>query len=199
MSNLGKSEKQRILLIGNSKQDEKLLSKILSENFDVISADNEDNAIEIIADSSKKIAMAIIYIEAALSILQRIRIIPLLENFPVLITTDIPNSNLEDKLLELDAIDFLKKPFNDRRVLNRVKTAVKLAEANKVIRELERDELTGLLSRRAFLRKAELERSKHPEKQRGAVCVKRKKVFSLPMFVTFVFCAFLGNLLLEIL
>ena len=165
MSNLGKSEKQRILLIGNSKQDEKLLSKILSENFDVISADNEDNAIEIIADSSKKIAIAIIYIEAALSILQRIRIIPLLENFPVLITTDIPNSNLEDKLLELDAIDFLKKPFNDRRVLNRVKTAVKLAEANKVIRELEQDELTGLLSRRAFLRKAELERSKHPEKQ----------------------------------
>ena len=165
MSDFGKSEKQKVLLIGNSTKDEKLLSKILSENFDIVCAEDEDNAIAIINDFAQKISIAIIYIKTALPILQRIRNTPLLESFPVLITTDIPNSTLEDELLELDAIDFLKKPFNPRRVNNRVKTAVKLADANKAIRELEHDELTGLLTRQAFLRKTELERQKHPDKK----------------------------------
>ena len=165
MSNLGKSEKQKILFIGNSTKDAKLLSKILAENFDVICAEDEDNAITIINDISQKISVAIVYIKTALSFLKKIRNTPLLESFPVLITTDIPNTTLEDELLELDAIDFLRKPFNPRRVINRVKTAVKLADANKAIRELEHDELTGLLTRQAFLHKTELERQKHPDKQ----------------------------------
>ena len=60
MSNLGKSEKQKILFIGNSTKDAKLLSKILAENFDVICAEDEDNAITIINDISQKISVAIV-------------------------------------------------------------------------------------------------------------------------------------------
>ena len=58
-------------------------------------------------------------------------------------------------MLDLQVIDFLKKPYDQRRVLNRLNTAIKLSEANRAIDELERDELTGLLTRKAFLLKAE--------------------------------------------
>ena len=164
MSSLTKTEKQKILLLDNNEDDIAQLSEIISEHFDIVLCNDENKVADIINDNSQKITSAIIYIKKALPILQKIRQIPLMENFPVLIITDIPNSNLEDALLELDAIDFLKKPFNKRRVLTRIKTAVKLFEANRIIQELEHDELTGLLTRQAFLRKAEEVREQNPDK-----------------------------------
>ncbi|MBO4732580.1 MAG: EAL domain-containing protein [Spirochaetaceae bacterium] len=164
MSNLPNVEKQKILLVDNNADDINQISDIVSGHFELVLCNDENKASEIIKDSSQKISSAIIYIKQALPILQKIRQIPLMENFPVLIITDIPNSNLEDALLELDAIDFLKKPFNERRVLTRIKTAVKLFEANRIIQELEHDELTGLLTRQAFLRKTEEVRDQNPDK-----------------------------------
>ncbi|MBO6100817.1 MAG: EAL domain-containing protein, partial [Spirochaetaceae bacterium] len=67
--------------------------------------------------------------------------------------------------IELDVIDFLKTPYSERRTLNRLKNLVKLSNANHLIYELERDELTGLYTRQAFLRKAEEIRSQNMHKR----------------------------------
>ena len=155
MSDNNGKEKYKILIVESNTESETQLLNIISRKYDVIKASSGEEAIKLIADKQKNIASAIIYIQEAADIVRRLRASILTEKFPILISTDIDNSKLEDELLALNVMDFLKKPFSDRQVLNRLKTAVKLFEANRIIYELERDELTGLLTRKAFLRKTE--------------------------------------------
>ena len=155
MSDNNGKEKYKILIVESNTESETQLLNIISRKYDVVKASSGEEAIQLIADKQKNIASAIIYIQEAADIVRRLRASILTEKFPILISTDIDNSKLEDELLALNVMDFLKKPFSDRQVLNRLKTAVKLFEANRIIYELERDELTGLLTRKAFLRKTE--------------------------------------------
>ena len=159
-----RSEKIRVLLYESP--DVKLddLKDIITGTYEVLSASDLKTALELLREPSAPITVGIFYINVAESLLRTVRNIPKIENLPVLIATDISNSKLEDSLLDLEAVDFLKRPFDKRRVLNRLKTAVKLANTSRLINELERDELTSLLTRQAFLRKAEEMRSANPDK-----------------------------------
>ncbi len=168
MATQGLSHKNKILIVEGNHENRSMLQKIVSQVYDVQLAEPE-NALSIISDNSQNISSAIIGIDCALEILKKIRGNISTAKFPILISTDKDNAEIEDILLDLDAIDFLKKPYNSRRVLNRLKTTIKLAEANKVIDELERDELTGLLTRKAFLRKSEQFIQKNKQKAYGII------------------------------
>lgn len=152
MSGKNRPKESNILLVGINAENEALLEDIVSEKYEVTKVSAE-NALKVLYDKSNSFSAAIINRKDALSILKEIRSNPEYEKFPVLISTDIDNAEDEEELLQLEVLDFLKFPFNKSRVLNRLKTAIKLSEANRVIDELERDELTGLLTRKAFLRK----------------------------------------------
>ena len=159
------AKKAMVLLAGHNSEEEKILTDIVQDTYGVVFADTEEDVLAILQDKDNVISAAIISAEKAVSILRSIRLIPALEDFPVLISTCSGNTELENELLELNIVDFLKKPFDPRRVLNRLKTAIKLDTANKVISELERDELTGLYTRQAFLRKADKIRKENPHKK----------------------------------
>ena len=152
MSGKNRPKESNILLVGINAENEALLEDIVSEKYEVTKVSAE-NALKVLYDKSNSFSAAIINRKDALSILKEIRSNPEYEKFPVLICTDVDNAEDEEELLQLEVLDFLKFPFNKSRVLNRLKTAIKLSEANRVIDELERDELTGLLTRKAFLRK----------------------------------------------
>ena len=154
MSSQNNIEKYKVLIVGSDAEKKAELSEIISSHYDVQLADKED-AFDQISENLDEITTAIIDITIATPVLKQLRGFIPTAKFPVLISTDIENSELENELLDLEVIDFLKKPYDKRRVLNRLKTAIKLAEANRAIDELERDELTGLLTRKAFLLKAE--------------------------------------------
>ncbi len=148
-------KKSTILLALNKNEDISELTNIISDTFTPLFINTEKEIIDALLDPNTFISAAILDIHLAIPILERIRSIKSLEEFPVLISTDVDNSELEDKLLSLDAIDFLKVPFIKHRVLNRLKSAIKFSEVTRAIDELEHDELTGLLTRKAFIRKAE--------------------------------------------
>ena len=154
MSIQDRNKKFKILIVDNDKERVKQLSEIVSPYYDVITA-APDEAFNVISSQEEEIATAIFYIKDAIPILQKLRSHIPTEKFPVLINTDIDNSELENQLLDLEITDFLKSPYDKRRVLQRLKTAIKLSQANQAIDELERDELTGLLTRKAFLLKVE--------------------------------------------
>ena len=154
MSIQERPEKMKILIVESNKENFDLLSEIISPHYEIITASPEE-AFTKISDTDLNVTTAILYIKDALPILKQIRGSIQTEKFPILINTDIDNCEQENQLLDLDVIDFLKKPYDKRRVLRRLKTAIKLSQANKAIDELERDELTGLLTRKAFLLKSE--------------------------------------------
>lgn len=147
-------EKYRILIVDSNAENCEQLKEIISPFYEVVTASPEE-AVSVISENCHDIATAIIEIRKAVPIVKELRGAIPTEKFPVLISTDIENSELENQLLDLDITDFLKKPYDKRRVLQRIKTAIKLSQANKAIDELERDELTGLLTRKAFLLKVE--------------------------------------------
>ena len=148
------NEKTKILIVDSNPENIAQLTEILSPVYTIITASPE-NAFDLIAKKEEDIATAVFYIKDAFPIVKQLRSYIPTEKFPVLINTDIDNSELENQLLEIEVTDFLKKPYDKRRVLQRLKTAIKLSQANKAIDELERDELTGLLTRKAFLLKVE--------------------------------------------
>ncbi len=164
MSNQYNTEKPKILLVDSNAENIALLKEIISSQYTVIDTSPED-VFEILSNGLYDIASAIIDIRLAAPIVKKLRGFIPTEKIPILISTDIENSDLEDELLTLEVLDFLKKPYDERRVLNRLKTAIKLAEANKAIDELERDALTGLLTRKAFLLKTEQFIAANPEKK----------------------------------
>ena len=156
--------KLKILIVDSPEKKIGELKKLIAESYDVVTVSGVKDAISYLRKFSSEVSAAIFYIGIAKELLEDIRTSPKTNKLSVLIATDIDNSELEDSLLDLDAIDFLKSPFDKRRVMNRLKTAIKLADTNRLISELEHDELTTLLTRQAFLRKAEEIRSKNPGK-----------------------------------
>ncbi len=157
--------KKKILLVQDNPENDKALSEIIYAAYDSVHINSQDEAIDFLQKHHEELMSAIIDIHMAVPILKEIRKNPYLLNFPVLVSTDIPDSELEEELLNLEVIDFLKSPFSRIRVLNRLKTTQKLSEANFAIDELERDELTGLFTRKAFLRKAELMLSQNRDRK----------------------------------
>ena len=147
-------DKAKILLVESNPENAAMLRELISSHYEIVET-TPDKAVLEISDKEKAYSTAIIDIRLAEPILKEIRSSISTAKFPVLINTDIDNSELENVMLDLQVIDFLKKPYDQRRVLNRLNTAIKLSEANRAIDELERDELTGLLTRKAFLLKAE--------------------------------------------
>jgi diguanylate cyclase (GGDEF)-like protein len=158
-------EDYTILIAGHDEKDRKIILDIIKDKFKTILADTEEEVLQLLQDSSKNISGAIFSETKAKSFLEEIRVVPALEEFPVLVSFNDSNHELENELIELDVIDFLKAPFSERRTLNRLKTLVKLSNANHLIYELERDELTTLYTRQAFLRKAEEIRSQNMHKK----------------------------------
>ena len=145
----------KVLLVGSIKQDVDQLIEIISPFFDVISASSDAEALAILMNGQSSFSTIIVDIKNSVPLLRTIRKNPILKSLPVIICTEAPDTELEDELLDLEVIYFLRKPYNKNRVINRIKNTVQLHEAQKVIVELERDELTGLYTRQAFLHKAE--------------------------------------------
>ncbi|MBP5519644.1 MAG: EAL domain-containing protein [Treponema sp.] len=165
MEESSKKVKEKILIADYSGKIFESLEPIVSKKYNAIYKTNKQEILSLIKDHSEKISEAMIEIETAKDLLPKIRELPEGESLPVLITTDCEDEKTEDFLLDYEVLDFLKSPFNERRILNRLKTALKLSEANRLISELERDELTGLLTRQAFLRKMNLMRAQSPDKK----------------------------------
>ena len=162
-------EKATILLVEKDKEDKQILTDLISAQYNVVYSESEEEILSMLQDKNQIISTAIIDSSVALPLLETIRLIPSLEQFPVLISMPESDHELEAQLIEYDIVDFFKKPFSKTRIVNRVKTAVKLFNANTAIYELERDELTGLYTRLAFLRKADKIRRENPNKQFGII------------------------------
>jgi len=158
-------DKQTLLLAFSNAKYESTLRKILSEYYCIIAVNDKKEILKSIKAPDHKISALIIDINIALDVVKNIKKDKELENFPILVSTDQDNSELEEDLLDLNIIDFLKAPFSPKRVLHRLKTASKLSEISKSIYELEHDELTGLLTRKAFIKKAESEIARNPERK----------------------------------
>ena len=102
-------------------------------------------------------------------LLQRVQGNSLLSSVPVVVMTSEDSQEMETHCLELGASDFIRKPFEPNILLHRVRGLIRLREADSALAAIERDSITGLYNKEAFLHYAKAFRAAHQDKELVAV------------------------------
>ena len=158
----------RILVIDDSKVVRVSLRKVLGVEFDITEAEDGEAGWEaLLADPQIQVVLT----DAGMprldgyDLIARIRAYdePRIQHIPVNMVTAADDEATRQKALELGATDFITKPFDKAQLLARVRAQARmdqttrdLAETSEALIEHATDDaLTGIRSRRYFLRRGE--------------------------------------------
>ena len=147
--------RRHVLIAEDEAVNRELLGSVLGDRFDVIYAENGEEAMRTI--HSRKDDIALVLLDLVMpkmngrEILQVMNNDPALHAIPVIVLTADQNAELE--CLKLGAMDFIPKPYPIWEVVKaRVDRCIELSETRGIIRSTERDSLTHLLNIDYFYR-----------------------------------------------
>lgn len=167
-----KKEKRRILVIEDNTLNREMLKEILSDEYDVICAENGSEGLDILRKQAHGISAIMLDIEMPVmngyDFLKYVINDTVYCKIPVIVETVLDSVEEEEKCLELGAADFITKPYNPKLILMRVRNIIKLIECDHIISELEVDALTGFKNRKAYY-EAIREIENDPVKSAGAL------------------------------
>ena len=151
----GRSENIRrtVLVVEDEFVNSQLLGFILSEEYNVLYAEDGRKALDILRDNIGVISMVLTDIKMPVmdgfELIKEIRADKDLGTIPIMVLT--AESTYEEKSLDLGAIDFLTKPYDMPSIIKaRVRRIIELSEGRNIIKATEKDYLTGLYAREFF-------------------------------------------------
>lgn len=162
-----------VLIIDDDKNDIVELTEILSQNFEIIIAEDGEKGLNILRTQISKISVVVMSgnlpIPNKYEYLQKIKNDPVLNFIPVVALVTRGNGTVyEHEWLDYGAIDYITKPLLPRLTVERLLNVVRYFETSTIVKALEHDELTGLLTREAFIHHANTYIARAPEK---AYCI----------------------------
>ena len=169
-----KNGKRLVLVVDDEAINRELLGFILSEDFDVLYAENGDEALGLIREHSRHLSLVLLDLMMPVmdgfTLLGILKQDETLQRIPIIVLTS--EKNAEVRSLVLGASDFITKPYDMPEViLARVRRTIELAEDTYIIQNTERDELTGLYTREYFYRYAEQYDKYHTGRDMDALVV----------------------------
>lgn len=164
------SSKRRVLIVDDEKTNRKILSKILSGDYEVLEADNGATALKMLQKPDHHIDVVLLDLLMpefdGFDFLRVFSETGQADNIPVVVTTGDDNPESETKCLELGAWDFVKKPYNATVLKLRVKSAIERNTLH-VLQELrykeQFDKLTGIYKGETFRRETRKMLEEHPD------------------------------------
>lgn len=136
-----------LLLVDDDPSIIQVLSRILSDYSTLRFATSGADALQL----SKEAVPDLILLDAqmgdmsGLQVCEALKADPALADVPVIFVSSHQESELEVAVLQMGAVDFIRKPFDAQQVLARVNTQLKLKRLSDDLRRLSRiDGLTGL-------------------------------------------------------
>lgn len=158
----------RVLVIDDSRVVRVSLKKVLSVEFDIVEAEDGEAGWEALLSDPQ---IQVVLTDAGMPRLDGYELIARIRNhdearfqhIPVNMVTAADDDAARQKALELGATDFITKPFDKAQLLARVRAQARmdqttrdLAETSEALIEHATDDaLTGVRSRRYFLRRGE--------------------------------------------
>ena len=166
--------KRHILVADDEMINRELLQNILSDEYDVLMAEDGEMAYDVIKQNRNTLSLILLDLMMpklnGLDLLSRLKEDPDLRGIPVIVLTSDQASEVES--LVRGAADFIPKPYPQPDVIRaRISRSIELAEDRQIISETERDELTGLYSYEYFHRYAEQFDKYHPNTNMDALCL----------------------------
>ncbi len=145
--------KRLILIVDDEPVNQEMLAFVLRNEYEVLTADNGIQAIEMMRENSKKLSLVLLDLlmpeMSGIEVLRIVREDPELCDIPIVVMTADQKSEIE--CLGLGAIDFISKPYPPAGVIMaRVIRSIELSEDRSLISNTERDSLTGLYNREFF-------------------------------------------------
>lgn len=147
--------KRKILIIEDNKLNREMLSSILEDKYEIITAENGEHGLEILEKNYRELSVILLDVQMPIcngfEFLKRVQEDVLLSSVPVIVITANDEADTELRCLDLGAADFIRKPYSVDIVRGRIGNVIKLRESTVALAAVERDELTGLYTEQAFL------------------------------------------------
>lgn len=149
---------RKILIVDDEPINRQILFKLLGTEYEVISANDGEEALEILNREQLGISAVLLDIVMPIkdgySVLEELKKDDLLSKIPVIVATQNYGDESEEKALSLGASDFVTKPYKPRIIHHRLRNLINMHEATETVDLVEKDILTGLLNKEAFYLKA---------------------------------------------
>lgn len=151
--------RKQLLIVDDQKINILLLKKILSSEYDIISADNGKTALDILKSNRGKMISAVI-LDLVMPIMDGFEFLSLIRNdsgfneLPVIVMTGSNQTDDEEKALEYGAWDFITKPYNVKILKHRIKNVIlrsRMTAFERLRYMAEYDKLTGIHNKARFL------------------------------------------------
>lgn len=172
----GRTENIRrtVLVVEDELVNSQLLGFILSEEYNVLYAEDGRKALEVLRSNIGAISMVLTDIKMPVmdgfDLIKEIRADKDLGMIPIMVLTS--ESTYEEQSLDLGAIDFLTKPYDMPSIIKaRVRRIIELSEGRTIIKATEKDYLTGLYAREFFFEYASRLLSSGQGRQLDAVVI----------------------------
>ena len=157
-NNIINTLKRYILIVDDEFINQEILKEILIKEYEVITASNGKEALDVLNTSVKPISL--ILLDLNMPIMDGFTFIKELkknneyQNIPIIVITGDKDSEID--ALNLGAVDFIPKPFDLTEVIMaRVNRSIELSEKRIIVSASENDELTGVYNKHIFERYAE--------------------------------------------
>ncbi len=165
--------KRRILVADDEYINRELLENILSDEYDVLKAEDGESAFAMIRQNRKTLSLILLDLimpkMSGLELLSLINEDPKLKGIPVIVLTSDQDSEVAS--LKKGAYDFIPKPYPEPDVIKaRISRSIELAEDRQIISATERDELTGLYNIEYFYRYSDQFDKYYPNADMDALC-----------------------------
>lgn len=145
--------KRHVLIVDDEVVNREILGNILSVNYEVEYADNAKEALEALSRQDKRFSLILLDllmpVMDGFEFLKKRETTEILKRIPVIVMTSEKES--EVRSLKLGAADFIAKPFDmPEVVLARCERIIELCEDRDIIRQTERDHISGLYTKDYF-------------------------------------------------
>jgi len=169
-------EKKIILVVDDNRINRKILGNILLTEYDVVEAENGQEAYEIL---NRKKEVAAIILDIMMPVMDGFTFLKKLPgtpymNLPILVQTGSSDNENEQRALDLGAWDFVPKPCAPNILLSRLKNAIARSQLNildQVKFANEHDALTGLFNRTKYFEETRLLLDQHPAEKFVILCL----------------------------
>ena len=164
---------RKILIAEANLSDKENLSDIVATQYEVVTVENGQEVLDYLAKSYEDVVLVItayhMPVMNGLELIRRMQAVRQYADIPVMVSMEaIPLDCEQEKQAEIECLklgvtDFILKPYVAEIVLNRIKCIIRLRESTMMLNTLEKDPLTGLLSKEFFFARAKEYMREHPD------------------------------------
>ena len=165
--------KRTVLVVDDEEINVEILSAILENTFNVITANDGKEALDILSNGENKIDLVLLDVFMPMDGREVLKVRqnnPNIKRIPFIVCTS--DKNIEEECFHLGVNDFIKKPYeNPDIIVARVRRMIELYEDRSILKEVERDKLTDLYNIEFFKKYAKQFDSSYPNVSKDMIMI----------------------------